>query len=360
MAKPVGPERPSARAEQRGPLVAGVEIGSRAVRVVLGQRGEGRLHVVAAGHAGLAPDAVSGGLVVDRDAVGTAVATAFGQVESRERAARVVVAVDGDDVRTYHTSLTFERESLSEPIVPGEVARAVHEAREEAAREARETAVNDPALRGVATVQMRDDPAGFRLDGRSLSSLVGFQGRFVEVRTDVSLAPLILAAAATAALESARRRATVTSGAYALGRLLAVSGMDEGGVLRLGADVTAFAIVRDGRVTATRAFGLGRDAFLARASSGKDLGSYAALWARCVLSPVGPEGEHPAAWRFVGVPEELLALPRALAAQLAERRGSAVEIVPLRLSDAGRVASRVALHTDDLVAASAAAIAAEI
>lgn len=343
---------------ERGPAVAGVELGADRVRVVVARREDALLRITGAAQSPLRPAAMAGGLVVDREAVGGAVATALAAAEAREKATKLIAAIDGDDVRTYHLATTFEREALNEPMSHGEVTRAVQEARAEAERTAREASVNDAALRGIATVQLRDDVAGLALDGRPLSSLIGFQGRYVEVRTDVSLAPLVLASAASGALESGKRRGTVTPGAYALARLLAACGIVEGGVLRLGADVTAFAVIRGSRVIATRAFGLGRDALLARMER---VERDAAVWARCVTSPIpGIDGLLPSRWLFVGVPDELVALPRALADAVAQERGGEVEMEPLRPALASRVVAQEPLHADDLVACGAAALAAEI
>jgi hypothetical protein len=261
-------------------------------------------------------------------------------------------------VRTYHVASQFEREALREPMSGSELTRALQGSRADAERAARDAASNDAALRGIATVQLRDDVAGLALDGRSLATLVGFQGRYVEVRTDVSLAPLVMASAATGALEAAKRKGTVTSGAYALGRLLAGSGLAEGGLVRLGADVTAVAIVRSSRVMATRAFGLGRDAFIARAHQ---LERDAAVWARCVAAPfAGLEGPLPGRWIFVGVPQELAQLAQALGDALAQQRGSPAEVAPLRPQVASRVFASEGIHSDDLVAVGAAALAAEL
>ena len=301
---------------------------------------------------------MTGGLVVDRLAVGSAIGTALGMAEGRERATRVLLALDGDDVRTYHVATAFERSSAEEPIQGAEVQRATREARDQAAKTAQASAADDPSLRGVATVQLEIETAGFLLDGRPLDRLDGFHGRAVVVHTDVAVAPLLHSGAATGALEIAKRRAGTTSGAYALGRLLAESGFSDGGVLRLGADVTAYAIVRDGRVVATRVFGLGRDALLGRRPT---MAADARVWARCVLaSNEAVEGQYPARWYFVGVPDELIALPRALGEALAEQRGGSVDIAPLRSTSASRVVTDGQLHADHLVAAGAAALAAEL
>lgn len=314
------------------------------------------MRVTGLGDAAPRPGAIAGGLVIDREAVATAIGNALSGAEAREKATRVLATIDGDDVRTYHVATTFEREALNEPMTHGEVARAIQEARADAERSAREAVANDAALRGIATVQLRDDVATFALDGRSLSSLVGFQGRFVEILTDVALAPLVLASAASSALDLARRRGTVASGAYALGRLLAANGLVEAGVVRLGADVTALAVVRGSRVVATRAFGLGRDVFHARRDR---LARDAATWARCLTLPFPDvDGVPPAQWYFVGVPQDLLELPRALGAGVAEVRGAEVQVSALRLSQAPRVFAREPLHADDLVAIGAAHLAA--
>lgn len=346
------------RRAERGPAVAGVEIAAGSVRVVVGRREERRLRVLGAAAAPLHEGAVSGGLVVDRGAVGQGIAAALALAEGRDRAGRVLLAMDGDDIRTYHVATSFERKSAEDPIQPGEVQRAMREAREDAVRAAQSASADDPALRGIATVQLEAETAGFLLDGRALDSLEGFHGRAVVVHTDVALAPLLHSGAASGALDVAKRRAGVTSGAYALGRLLAESGYSDGGILRLGADVTAYAIVREGRVIATRVFGLGRDALLARKAIGV---ADAAVWARCVLATNSAiDGPYPARWYFVGVPDELVALPRALGEALAAQRGGSVDIAPLRSAAAGRVTTDGQLHADHLVAAGAAALAAEL
>jgi cell division ATPase FtsA len=335
--------------------VAGVELAAASVRVVVGHREQGRLRVTGVGHAPIPANAVSGGYIADRRAVVTALGAAFVAAERTARAERVVVAIDGDDIRTFHDSTTFAREDQRDPVSPSEAVKAIRIAREAAARAARDLAGDDPALRGIATAELRDDVGGFVLDGRRLGSPVGDRGHQLEVRTDIALAPLVQAGGATAALESAKRRGSATSGAYALGRLVAESGVAEAGIARLGADQTAVAVVRDGRVTGTRVFAVGRDALLARRSSAD-----AGVWARCVIASIRALGlELPGRWYAVGVPDELAVLPQALAAAASAERGGPIDVLPLRLSLVPRVVADATLTADDLVAAGAAALAAE-
>jgi hypothetical protein len=285
----------------------------------------------------------------------TALIAAFAGAERTARAERIVVAIDGDDIRTFHDSTTFEREDQRDPVSAGEAMKAVRLAREAAARTAHDLAADDPALRGIATAELRDDVGGFVLDGRRLGSPVGDRGHHLEVRTDVALAPLVQVGGATATLESAKRRGSATSGAYALGRLVAESGVAEAGIARLGADQTAVSIVRDGRVTGTRVFAVGRDALLARRNA-----SDAEVWARCVIATVRSLGlELPGRWYAVGVPDELAALPRALATAATVERGGSIDVLPLKTTLVPRVMADGSLTADDLVAAGAAALAAE-
>jgi len=173
----------------------------------------------------------------------------------------------------------------------------------------------------------------------------------------VTIAPLVVTGAVTATLETARRRGSVVSGAYALGRLLAASGVTDAGVIRLGPDVTSLALLRDGRVAGTRVFALGRNALASRAAKSKD---DAKVWADCVVASLrGLEGTPPGRWIFVGVPEALLALPQALGAAVGEIRGDDIDIAPLSVALASRVYG-TDLRPDDLVAAGAAAIGAGI
>ena len=335
--------------------VAGVELASTSVRVVVGHREQARFRVTGVGHAPLGAGAVSGGYVADRRAVVAGIVAAFASAERAGRAERVVVAIDGDDIRTFHDSTTFERTDQRDAVSANEAMRAIRVAREAAARTSRDLASDDPALRGVATAELRDDVGGFVLDGRRLASPVGDRGRQLEVRTDIALAPLVQAGAATATLEAARRRGTATSGIYALARLVAESGVSEAGIVRVGADVTAVGVVRDGRVAGTRVFAVGREVLSAR--NGATDGN---VWARCVVAAVRSLGlELPGRWYAAGIPDDLAGLARALGSVAGVERGGSVDVLPLRTSLVPRIVADASLTADDLVAASAAALGAE-
>ena len=205
-----------------------------------------------------------------------------------------------------------------------------------------------------ATARMTDEVAALVLDGRELDSVEGYHGRALEVHTDVAVAPLVLSGAALATV-AVRRRPTAVPGIYALARLVAASGIADAGIVRVGADVTALAIVRERRVVGTRVFGLGRDAFAAREETRDD---DALVWAEIVALPVSSDNAPPPErWLFVGVPEALLALPNALAKIVGDARGRAARIGPLTPSVTSRVFSDVPLNAEDLVAAGAAALA---
>ena len=341
----------------RGPAVAGVEISAGAIRVVVGRREESHLRVTGKAETSLPDGAVSGGLVSDRLATAEALRAAFALAEHAARAERVSVAIDSDDTRTYHALTTFEREDSRSAVAAGEESRAMREAASVAATRAAAASEEDAALRGVATAQLHDDVAALALDGRGLQSLVGHRGRLVEVWTDVTIAPLVVTGAVTATLETARRRGSVVSGAYALGRLLVASGVSDAGLIRLGPDVTSLAVLREGRVVGTRVFALGRTSLAARGARSDD---DAKVWADCVVASLrGLDGPPPARWIFVGVPEALLALPRALGQLVGGIRGDEVDVTPLSVPLASRIYGSD-LRPDDLIAAGAAAIAAGI
>lgn len=335
--------------------MAGAELSSGVARVVVARREDSRLRVLGRGESALPDAAVSGGLVADRGAAAEALRAALAQAEQVQRSDRIALAVDSDDMRTFHVLTAFEREDSRAPVSAGEESRAVREATADATTRAAAATEEDAALRGVPTAQLHDDVAALALDGRGLRSLAGHRGRLVEVWTDVTIAPLVITGAATATLEAARRRGNVVSGAYSLGRLLAASGITDAGVVRLGPDATSLAILREGRVVATRVFALGRAGLLARSAAEGD----ARVWADCVIVSLrGLDGPPPGRWIFVGVPESLLALPSALAKAAGEIRGDAVDIAPLGVGSATRVYGDVPLRSDDLVAVGAAAIAA--
>lgn len=351
-ATPVRDTRPPG---PRGQAVAGIDLSAGVIHVVVGAKEGSRLRIVGRAETQLAESAVSGGLVADRDQTADALRSALALAEHAQRAERSVVAIDGDDVRTFHTSTAFEREDSRSAVSTGEESRAVREAMADATTRAQAAILDDPALRGTPTARLHEDVAALALDGRVLPSLVGHRGRLVEVWTDVTIAPLVITGAATAALEATRRRGGVVSAAYALGRLLAESGVTEAGIVRLGADATSLAVLREGRVAGTRVFALGRAALAARPERADDDGG---VWAECVVASLrGIDGPPAGRWFFVGVPESLRALPGALARAVSDIRGDNVDIAPLTTGVASRVFGDVPLHSDDLVAAGAIALA---
>src|SRR2546428_10226508 len=103
------------------------------VRAVVARAEGGRVRVVGRGETAVAADAIAGGLVVEPGAVTGAVAAALTAAERGVPADRTVMAIDGDDVRTYHVKTPFDREESATPIVLAEADRAVREAREDAA-----------------------------------------------------------------------------------------------------------------------------------------------------------------------------------------------------------------------------------
>src|SRR5881409_553139 len=328
------------------------------VLAVVARAEGGRLRVVGRGETGLSVEAIAGGLVVEPGAVTAAVAAALGAAERGVPADRTLIAIDGDDVRTYHVKTPFDREESGTAIVRAEADRAVREAREEAARVAQTAVADDPALRGVATARLTDAVAALVLDGRDLDSIEGYHGRALEVHTDVAVAPLVLSGAALATVASSRRSAFAVPGIYALARLVAESGITDAGVVRLGLDMTALAILRERRVVGTRVFGLGRSAFAAREDTRDD---DAHVWAECVALPVAADDlPPPERWLFLGVPETLLALPNALAALVGAARGAPARIGPLPPGTLSRVFADAAVHADDLVAVGACALAAGV
>ena len=350
--------RERSREAPAGPRVTGVELATGAARVVVARAESGRLRVVGRAETAVPRDAIVGGLVVDPPAVSDALGAAVAAAERGTASDRAVIAIDGDDVRTYHVSTPFEREASAAPITRAEIDRALREARDDAARHAQTEVDEDPALRGVATARLADEVSSLVLDGRPLESLIGYHGRSLEVHTDVAVAPLVLSGAALATMGSSRRRATAVSGIYALARLVAESGIAEAGIVRLGADVTAIAVIRERRVLGTRVFGLGRDVLAAReATRDED----ARVWAECVALPLrSQDAPAPERWLFVGVPETLLALPNALREIVQTARGAAPRIGPLNPGITGRVFSDVPVHAEDLVAVGAAALASEV
>lgn len=356
--RPVSTGRDARPSPSRGATVAGVELTAGLVHVVIGHAEGTRLRITGRSDAQVVESAVAAGLVTDRRAVSDALRAGFAVAERTERAEQVAVAIDADDVRTYQVLTTFSREDLSHAVASGEEVRAVREAAAEAVKQATAASEEDPSLRGVATARLDEDLAGLALDGRTLASLVGHRGRLVEVWTDVTIAPLVVTGATTATLEAVRRRGRVVSGAYALGRLLASSGVTDAGVVRLSSDTTSVAILRESRVVATRVFGLGRLAIAARSESAAADGD---VWAECVIASLrGHDVPLPGRWLFAGIPDTMLALPAALASAVSTVRGDAVETSPLTPAIATRVFSDAGLRQDDLVAAGAAAIAAGI
>ena len=85
------------------------------------------------------------------------------------------------------------------------------------------------------------------------------------------------------------------------------------------------------------------------------------MWADCIVASLHTlDGLPPARWLFVGIPDSLAALTRALGEAVGGVRGGAVDVTPLSVGIASRAYGDVQLRADDLVAVGAAAIASGI
>ena len=80
------------------------------------------------------------------------------------------------------------------------------------------------------------------------------------------------------------------------------------------------------------------------------------MWAACVGEALGPT-LRPRHWLLAGVGEDVAELPAALVAEVHERTGIEIYVAPLRVTDATRLASDMALRPEDLIAAAAADLA---
>ena len=132
--------------------MTGVELAAGAARVVVARAESGRLRVIGRAETAVPRDAIVGGLVVDPPAVSDALGAAVAAAERGTASDRAVIAIDGDDVRTYHVSTPFEREASAAPITRAEIDRALREARDDAARHA-QTEVDDGNAASIALLQ---------------------------------------------------------------------------------------------------------------------------------------------------------------------------------------------------------------
>src|SRR5256885_11285094 len=83
------------------PGVAGVELASAAVRVVVGHRESGRFKVTGVGRASIPASAMSGGYIADRRGVGAPPVTAFAHAAPAPPAEKVLGGHDRDGIRPY-------------------------------------------------------------------------------------------------------------------------------------------------------------------------------------------------------------------------------------------------------------------
>src|SRR3989442_12192889 len=91
--------------ETGGPRVAGIELAAGLARVVVARAESGRLRVLGRGESGVAPDAIAGGLVVDRPAATAALAAAPAAAERGGPKESGGVANAGEYVPTYHVAM---------------------------------------------------------------------------------------------------------------------------------------------------------------------------------------------------------------------------------------------------------------
>jgi cell division ATPase FtsA len=270
------------RRSARSAPVAGIDIGSTAVRVAFVHDDGERVRLVAQEREAVPAGAVVRGVVRDAGAVSEAVRAALTRAESTAARApsQLLLAIGGDDLRTYHSTARALRPSHVS-LQPADVERTARDAARRATQGAVAVFTDEPGLRGTGLQALQPIATSTILDGRLVDAARGQRGSVLDVGAVAAVLPAIQVSTAEIALRPLRRALSFVAAPVALASLLAEAGITDALVVDAGAELTGVAVIRDGAVIGARSLSLvptesGRQQKPERLDE-------VAIWARCIV-----------------------------------------------------------------------------
>jgi hypothetical protein len=344
------------RSAARPPL-AGVDLGSTAVRVALVTAEEGRARIAATERTAIRPGWVVRGVVRDAPAVAEALRDALARAESDagEGAAYLVVALGGDDLRTQHATARAVRPAQL-ALRQTDIERTARDAARRATQGAASVFADEPGLRGIALQPLEAVATSATLDGRAVDAARGQRGGIIDVGAVAAVLPVVHTSTAEIALKAIGRAARFVAAPVALAALLAEAGVGEALVVDGGADLTGVAVIHGGALVGARSLSLSLTA-LERRPRGERRDDLA-TWARCVVvaaRAVVGEGPLPPRVLVSGDVAEVDGVRAALsAAVISDRTEAEVTVEPLRPELLSTVVEGHSFDPEYLVAVGAA------
>jgi len=249
-----------------------LDIGTELVKSVVVEQDGADGVVIGVGREPQVTSAMSGGAIMDIEAVLNACNRAMEAAEDMAGTipGRVIVGVAGELVKGFSSSISYPRDRPQQKVRQAELKNLLQLVERRALREAQHLLELERSYGELEARLVHSAITKVRVDGYPVQNPIGFQGRTLEVTVFNTFAPITqIGAIETVIRELDLELIGAVAQPYALARAAASDeAWEQGGVfVDIGGGTTDIALLRDGGVEGTRMFNLGGRAFTRRLSA---------------------------------------------------------------------------------------------
>lgn len=266
--KGVIPKRSQSKSEKEASnYVIGLDIGTENVKALIGEvKGDG-IEIIGVGRAHQDLADMQAGAIADIAGVVGNCDTALSQAEKMAgvSAKGAVIGIAGELVKGTTTTVRFTRKEPKEPLDMPEFEKIIGMVQSRALEKAKSQLAWELGGKDVEIRLVNSALVSITIDGYTVSSPIGFQGRDVLIQLYTAFAPLVhIGALERAASELDLDLLAVAAEPFAVAR--SVIGNDPNAnmsaiLMDVGGGTTDIAVLNEGGVEGTKMFGIGGRAF---------------------------------------------------------------------------------------------------
>lgn len=261
------PKRSESRADEQPQHIIGLDIGTENVKALIGEVKGDEIEIIGVGRAHQDLADMQAGAIADIAGVVSNCDEALSQAEKMAgvNARGAVIGIAGELVKGTTTTVRFTRKEPSKPLDMPEIEKIIGMVQERALEKARNQLAWELGGKEVEIRLVNSALVSITIDGYTVSSPLGFQGRDVLIQLYTAFAPLVhIGALERTAAELDLDLLAVAAESFAVAR--SVIGNDPNAnmsaiLMDVGGGTTDIAVLNEGGVEGTKMFGIGGRAF---------------------------------------------------------------------------------------------------
>ena len=247
--------------------IIGLDIGTEYIKALIGRVAEGEVEIIGVGRARQGLSDMQAGAVADIGAVVENCDKALNEAEQQAgvSARGAVIGIAGELVKGTTTTVRVARKQPNKALDLPEIEQIIKLVQQRAEAKAKQQLAWELGGKSIEVKLVNSALVGIEIDGYTVTSPIGFQGRDVVVQLYTAFAPLVhIGALERVAEQLDLDLLAVAAEPFAVAR--SVIGDDQSNTMSailmdVGGGTTDIAVINDGGVQGTKMFGIGGRAY---------------------------------------------------------------------------------------------------